>query len=181
MIAYCQEQNIPVKASIAKPYSSDENCLHISYEAGKLEDLAVNGVELVDFGMTVLAARGPRQNRKGQNRLRVGRAGERQRRAARRRDIVSRLNEIGGRNGIGHIDMVENRFVGMKSRGVYKAPGMTLLYAAHRVVEQLTLDRDLAHLRDRLAPEVAEMVYYGFWYHAKLDALWHSSARPRSR
>ena len=67
--------------------------------------------------------------------------------------------------------MVENRFVGMKSRGVYEAPGMTLLYAAHRLVEQLTLDRDLMHLRDRLAPEVAEMVYYGFWYHAKLDAL----------
>jgi argininosuccinate synthase len=67
--------------------------------------------------------------------------------------------------------MVENRFVGMKSRGVYEAPGMTLLYTAHRVVEQLTLDRDLTHLRDRLAPEVAEMVYYGFWYHAKFDAL----------
>ncbi len=67
--------------------------------------------------------------------------------------------------------MVENRFVGMKSRGVYEAPGMTILYAAHRLVEQLTMDRDLMHLRDRLAPEVAEMVYYGFWYHAKMDAL----------
>ena len=86
-------------------------------------------------------------------------------------EIVSRLNEIGGRNGIGRIDMVENRFVGMKSRGVYEAPGMTILYAAHRLVEQLTMDRDLMHLRDRLAPEVAEMVYYGFWYHAKMDAL----------
>ena len=86
-------------------------------------------------------------------------------------EVVSLLNQIGGRNGVGQIDMVENRFVGMKSRGVYEAPGMTLLYAAHRVVEQLTLDRDLMHLRDRLAPEVAEMVYYGFWYHAKLDAL----------
>ena len=81
------------------------------------------------------------------------------------------MNEIGGRNGIGRIDMVENRFVGMKSRGVYEAPGMTILYTAHRLVEQLTMDRDLMHLRDRLAPEVAEMVYYGFWYHAKLDAL----------
>ena len=86
-------------------------------------------------------------------------------------EIVSTLNQIGGRNGVGQIDMVENRFVGMKSRGVYEAPGMTILYAAHRVVDQLTLDRDLTHLRDRLAPEVAEMVYYGFWYHAKLDAL----------
>jgi argininosuccinate synthase len=87
------------------------------------------------------------------------------------KDVVLQLNEIGGRNGIGRIDMVENRFVGMKSRGVYEAPGMTVLYEAHQLVEQLTLDRDLLHLRDRLAPEVAEMVYYGFWYSAKLDAL----------
>ena len=85
--------------------------------------------------------------------------------------MVQELNKIGGRNGIGRIDMVENRFVGMKSRGVYEAPGMTILYAAHLAVEQLTLDRDLTHLRDRLSPEVAEMVYYGFWYTAKMDAL----------
>jgi argininosuccinate synthase len=85
--------------------------------------------------------------------------------------IIKELNKIGGRNGIGLIDMVENRFVGMKSRGVYEAPGVTLLYDAHRYVEQLTMDRDLMHLRDRLAPEVAEMIYYGFWYHAKMDAL----------
>ncbi|MBW3543607.1 MAG: argininosuccinate synthase, partial [Planctomycetes bacterium] len=85
--------------------------------------------------------------------------------------MVRELNEIGGRNGIGRIDIVENRFVGMKSRGVYEAPGMTLLYEAHRAIEQLTLDRDLVHLRDRLAPEVAEMVYYGFWYCRKMDAL----------
>ena len=86
-------------------------------------------------------------------------------------EMVRELNRIGGRNGIGRVDMVENRFVGMKSRGVYEAPGMTLLYAAHAVVEQLTLDRDLTHLRDQLAPQVAEMVYYGFWYTAKMDAL----------
>ena len=86
-------------------------------------------------------------------------------------EAVKTMNEIGGRNGIGRIDMVENRFVGMKSRGVYEAPGMTILYQAHRVMEELTLDRDLVHLRDRMAPEVAEMVYYGFWYCAKFDAL----------
>ena len=85
--------------------------------------------------------------------------------------MVKELNTIGGRNGIGRIDIVENRFVGMKSRGVYEAPGMTILYAAHMAIEQLTLDRDLEHLRDRLSPEVAEMVYYGFWYTAKMDAL----------
>jgi len=85
--------------------------------------------------------------------------------------MVQELNTRAGRNGVGRIDMVENRFVGMKSRGVYEAPGMTVLYEAHRVLEQLTLDRDLVHLRDRIAPEVAEMVYYGFWYGPKMDAL----------
>ena len=78
--------------------------------------------------------------------------------------MVLRLNEIGGRNGIGRIDILENRLVGMKSRGVYEAPGMTLLYESHRFIEQLTLDRDLIHLRDRLSAEFAEAVYYGFWY-----------------
>jgi argininosuccinate synthase len=85
--------------------------------------------------------------------------------------MVQEMNEIAGRNGVGRIDIVENRFVGMKSRGVYEAPGMTALYAAHQAIEQLTLDRDLVHLRDRLAPEVAEMVYYGFWFVPKMDAL----------
>jgi len=171
MIAYCNQKKIPVKASVSKPYSSDENCLHISYEAGKLEDLAVNGVELVEFGMTVSPQKAPdavEQVRVGfESGVPVSVNGKR----AGAFEIVRALNEIGGRNGIGQIDMVENRFVGMKSRGVYEAPGMTILYAAHRVLEQLTLDRDLMHLRDRLAPEVAEMVYYGFWYHAKMDAL----------
>jgi argininosuccinate synthase len=86
-------------------------------------------------------------------------------------EMVEELNKIAGRNGVGRIDIVENRFVGMKSRGVYEAPGMTALYAAHLAIEQLTLDRDTVHLRDRLAPEVAEMVYYGFWYVPKMDAL----------
>ena len=171
MIAFCEQKKIPVKASVAKPYSTDENCLHISYEAGKLEDLTVNGVELVDFGMTVSPQQAPDKiesitigfeagvpvTLNGQNKSPLA--------------MVQELNKIGGRNGIGRIDMVENRFVGMKSRGVYEAPGMTILYAAHQAIEQLTLDRDLLHLRDRLAPEVAEMVYYGFWYTAKMDAL----------
>jgi argininosuccinate synthase len=171
MIAYCQERNIPVKATTAKPYSSDENCLHISYEAGRLEDLGVNGVELVDFGMTVAPQQAPDRAENVVIGFREGLPETVGGQPLGAFELVARLNQIAGRNGIGRIDMVENRFVGMKSRGVYEAPGMTLLYTAHRLVEQLTLDRDLVHLRDRLAPEVAEMVYYGFWYHAKLDAL----------
>jgi argininosuccinate synthase len=171
MIAYCQQRNIPVKASAARPYSSDENCLHISYEAGRLEDLAVNGVELVEFGMTVSPQQAPEEIENVTIALESGVPVQVNGDRLDAFEVISWLNEIGGRNGIGRIDMVENRFVGMKSRGVYEAPGMTILYDAHRLVEQLTMDRDLVHLRDRLAPEVAEMVYYGYWYHAKMDAL----------
>lgn len=171
MIEYCQRKNIPVKASVSKPYSSDENCLHISYEAGKLEDLMVNGADTVEFGMTVTPQKAPDKIEKVKIAFEAGVPVAVDGKRLSAFEIVSVLNKIGGRNGVGQIDMIENRFVGMKSRGVYEAPGMTILYAAHRVVEQLTLDRDLTHLRDRLAPEVAEMVYYGFWYHAKLDAL----------
>ncbi|RMF92196.1 MAG: argininosuccinate synthase [Planctomycetota bacterium] len=171
MIAYCREKNIPVKASIEKPYSSDENCLHISYEAGKLEDLTVNGVELVEFGMTVSPQTAPDAVESVTIGFESGAPVTVNGNRLAAAELVAQLNEIGGRNGIGRIDMVENRFVGMKSRGVYEAPGMTLLYEAHRLLEQLTLDRDLMHLRDRLAPEVAELVYYGFWYSAKMDAL----------
>jgi argininosuccinate synthase len=171
MIAYCNQRKIPVKASVSKPYSSDENCLHISYEAGKLEDLTVNGVELVEFGMTVSPQKAPDAVEKVTIGFEAGVPVSVNGKQAGAFEIVRTLNEIGGRNGVGRIDMVENRFVGMKSRGVYEAPGMTILYTAHRVLEQITLDRDLTHLRDRLAPEVAEMVYYGFWYHAKMDAL----------
>jgi argininosuccinate synthase len=171
MIAYCQQRGIPVKASAEKPYSSDENCLHISYEAGKLEDLAVNGVELVEFGMTVSPQQAPDEAERVAIGFRSGVPVSVNGRELSALQIVETLNGIGGRHGIGRVDMVENRFVGMKSRGVYEAPGMTLLYEALRQLEQITLDRDLMHLRDRLAPEVAECVYYGFWYSAKMDAL----------
>ena len=171
LIAYCAEKNIPVKASVEKPYSSDENCLHISYEAGQLEELDVNGVELVDFGMGVSPAQAPDQKETVTIDFESGVPVAVNGNTHSALEVVETLNEIGGRNGCGRIDMAENRFVGMKSRGVYEAPGMTILYDAHRYIEQLTMDRDLMHLRDRLAPEVAEMVYYGFWYCPKFDSL----------
>jgi argininosuccinate synthase len=185
MLDYCAAKNIPVKATAAKPYSSDENCLHISYEAGRLEDPAVDGFPIIDFGMTVSPQQAPDREEQVTIRFEHGLPAAVQAHLSRPQahgshpvgtpqspvDIVTSLNTIGGANGVGRIDVVENRFVGMKSRGVYEAPGMTCLYAAHQALEQLTLDRDLVHLRDRLAPEVAEMVYYGFWYTAKMDAL----------
>ena len=171
MLAYCAEKNIPVTASVAKPYSSDENCLHISYEAGQIEDLSVGGVDLVDFGMVVKPQDAPDKPEDVSIAFESGVPVAVDGRSLSPAKIVAELNAIGGRNGVGIVDMIENRFVGMKSRGVYEAPGMTILYDAHRYVEQMTMDRDLMHLRDRLAPEVAEMMYYGFWYHAKMDAL----------
>ena len=171
LIAYCNEKNIPVKASTAKPYSSDENVLHISYEAGELEELNVNGVELVDFGMGVSPQEAPDESESVTISFESGVPTMLNGKSVSALEMVESLNDVAGRNGVGRIDMVENRFVGMKSRGVYESPGMTVLYDALMYVEQLTMDRDLMHLRDRLAPEVAEMVYYGFWYTPKMDAL----------
>lgn len=171
MLAYCDKKGIPVKATAKKPYSSDENCLHISYEAGQLEDPAVDGIPIIDFGMTVSPQDAPNKETEVTIGFESGLPVSVNGKKLAAHKLVAALNKLGGDNGVGRIDMVENRFVGMKSRGVYEAPGMTCLYAAHRALEQLTLDRDLVHLRDRLSPEVAEMVYYGFWYCAKMDAL----------
>jgi len=171
MIEYCEARNIPVKATAEKPYSSDENVLHISYEAGRLEDPAQSGFEIVDFGMSVSPQEAPDQVEEVSIEFDGGVPTSLNGKRRSPLEMVTELNAIGGRNGVGRIDIVENRFVGMKSRGVYEAPGMTVLYAAHQSLEQLTLDRDLTHLRDRLSPEVAEMVYYGFWYTPKMDAL----------
>lgn len=171
LIAYCDKKGIPVKASTAKPYSSDENVLHISYEAGQLEELDVNGVELVDFGMGVSPQDAPDKPETVTIGIEEGVPNRLDGEPISPLEMVQRLNAIAGRNGVGRIDVIENRFVGMKSRGVYEAPGMTVLYDALMYIEQLTVDRDLLHLRDRLAPEVAEMVYYGFWYTPKMDAL----------
>jgi argininosuccinate synthase len=171
LIEFCESRDIPVKASKGKPYSSDENCLHTSYEAGLLEELTTDGYALVDFGMTVAPQQAPDTAETVRIDFAAGVPVAVNGRSLAAHEMVLELNAIGGRHGIGRIDVLENRLVGMKSRGVYEAPGMTLLYEAHRLVEQMTLDRDLVHLRDRLSPEVAEMVYYGFWYAAKMDAL----------
>jgi len=171
MIDFCDIKRIPVNASAAKPSSSDENCLHISYEAGKLEDAEVNGVAIVDFGMGVSPQEAPDKTEEVTIGFEAGIPVSINGQAKSPLAMVEEMNDIAGRNGVGRIDIIENRFVGMKSRGVYEAPGMTALYAAHLAMEQLTLDRDLVHLRDQLSPIVAEMVYYGFWYVPKMDAL----------
>jgi len=175
MIDYCAKHKIPVQASAKKPYSMDRNLLHISYEAGILEDPWFDSYDLKNRSyfttLSCLPEDAPNKPEFVELDFVKGNCVAVNSKTLNPLGVMKALNKLGGKHGVGRVDMVENRFVGMKSRGVYEAPGMTILYTAHRLVEQLTMDRDLMHLRDRLAAEVAEMVYYGFWYHAKLDAL----------
>jgi argininosuccinate synthase len=171
-IEYAEKHNIPVPVTPEKPYSMDANMLHISYEGGVLEDPWV-GPPRGMFKMTTDPEDAPGEPEFVTVGYEAGDAvsvdGVRMAPVA----ILERLNEVGGRHGIGRVDIVENRFVGMKSRGVYETPGGTILYHAHRAVESLTLDREVAHLRDELSNRYAEMVYNGFWFAPEREALQH--------
>jgi argininosuccinate synthase len=162
-VAYAAKHGIPTPVTKAKPYSSDRNLLHISFEGGILEDPWAEPPEDM-FVLTVDPRKAPDKARYVEVTYEKGNPvavdGERLSPA----NLLAKLNTIGGENGIGRVDMVENRFVGMKSRGVYETPGGTILHYAHRAVESLTLDREVLHLRDSLIPRYAELVYYGFWF-----------------
>src|SRR5262245_49481451 len=163
MIAYAEHKGIPSPVTREKPYSTDRNLLHISYEGGVLEDPWSEPYEDM-FVLSVSPEKAPDKAEyveidfEAGNPVRVN--GEALSPAA----LLARANQIGGRHGIGRVDLVENRYVGMKSRGVYETPGGTILHVAHRAVESITLDREVMHLRDSLIPRYAEMVYYGYWY-----------------
>lgn len=174
MIDYCREHGINVEASASKPYSMDRNLLHISYEAGILEDPWFDPTTPENKGMyklTTAPEDAPNEAEYVELDFVQGNCtainGEEGSPAA----IMKQLNALAGKHGIGRVDLVENRFVGMKSRGVYETPGGTILMHGHRQVESLTLDRDLMHLRDSLIPKYAELVYYGFWYAPEREAL----------
>lgn len=171
MIEYAETHGIPVKASKSKPYSIDENCLHVSYESGELEDPNIEGMSIPDYHMALLPENAPDAPEDVTVAFEDGVPIAVNGAPGSPYELIVRLNEIAGRNGVGIIDMVENRFVGMKSRGVYESPGMTVLYESHRQLEALTMDRDLMHLRDMWSPMVAESIYYGFWYCRKMDAM----------
>ncbi len=167
---YAAEKGIPIKAKPEAPWSSDENLLHISFEAGVLEDpVARPPKEMFELSCD------PRDAPDNPETLQLSFAaglpvainGERLGPA----EMLTRLNEIGGRHGVGRIDIVESRFVGMKSRGVYETPGGTLLWVAHRDLETLTLDRDVIELKDTLMPRFSRRVYEGLWFSPELDAL----------
>jgi len=174
MIAYCRRNRIPVEASPKKPYSMDRNLLHISYEAGILEDPWFDPTTRANkamFKLSVSPEDAPDRPEMVELEFRGGDCVAVNGRRLTPAGVLRALNRLGGRHGVGRVDMVENRFVGMKSRGVYETPGGTILAHAHRQVESLTMDREVMHLRDSLMPRYAELVYYGFWFSPEREAL----------
>src|ERR1043165_5528526 len=163
LIAYAKQHDIPVTATAEKPYSTDANLMHISYEGGILEDPWAEPPENI-FQLTVA----PENAKTEAEYIEVSFAkGEPVAVNGNKLDpvaLLDTLNKLGGAHGIGRVDLVENRFVGMKSRGVYETPGVTILQTAHRALESITIDREVMHLRDSLGVKFAEHVYYGFWF-----------------
>ncbi len=169
-VAYAKRHGIPIPVTPEKPYSTDANLLHISYEGGVLEnpwEAPPPGM----FNMTADPEVAPDQPEWITIGYEEGNPVSVDGEALAPVELLRRLNEMGGRHGIGRVDIVENRFVGMKSRGVYETPGGTILHHAHKAVESITLDREVAHLRDELVPRYAEMVYNGFWFAPEREAL----------
>lgn len=175
LLNYASEKNIPVKASISKPYSEDENLMHISHEAGVLEDpmFTMNKNMLQKMVM-------PQDAPDAETRIVIDFRDGLPVKVLNKDDGTEKtdpyelfvyLNDIAGKNGIGLLDMVENRFVGIKSRGVYETPGATILYAAHRDIEGIAMDREVMRLRNMLTPKFAELIYNGFWFSPEMDFL----------
>ena len=168
MIAYCEEKKIPVQASAKKPFSMDRNLLHISYEAGILEDPWFDAGDLKNRDyfttLSVFPEDAPDKAAYVTLDFENGNCVAVDGKAMTPLQVMKSLNKMGGKHGVGRVDMVENRFVGMKSRGVYETPGGAILHFAHRQMESLTMDREVMHLRDSLIPKYATLVYNGFWY-----------------
>jgi argininosuccinate synthase len=175
MIAYCESKRIPVKASAKKPFSMDRNLLHISYEAGILEDpwFDANDLKNRDYFTTlsVFPEDAPDKPEFVTLDFAAGNCVAVNSGKLSPLGVMQALNKLGGKHGIGRVDMVENRYVGMKSRGVYETPGGAILHFAHRQMETLTMDREVMHLRDSLIPRYAELVYYGYWFAPERLAL----------
>jgi argininosuccinate synthase len=167
MIAYAEKHGIPVQASASKPYSTDRNLLHISFESGMLEDpwfdSSADDVEEM-YVLSVSPEKAPDQAEYIELDFEDGKCVAVNGESLTPLAVMEKLNEIGGKHGVGRVDMVENRFVGMKSRGVYETPGGTILFTAHRKIESLTMDREVMHLRDSLISKYSSLVYNGFWF-----------------
>ena len=170
LIKYSIKYEIPVPVTREKPYSKDRNLLHISFEGGVLEDPWVEPDESM-FVMSVAPEKAPDEPEIIEIDFEAGIPVAVNGRNLSPANLLARLNEVGGANGVGRADIVENRFVGMKSRGVYETPGGTILHVAHRALETITLDREVMHLKDDMIPRYARMVYNGFWFSPEMRAL----------
>ena len=170
LVEFAEKRGIPVPVTQEKPYSSDRNLLHISYEGGILEDpwlepdssmftLSANPESAPDTP-EIVEVDFERGNPVAVNGERLSPA-----------NLLARLNELGGKHGIGRLDLVENRFVGMKSRGVYETPGGTIMREAHKAIESITMDREVMHIRDSLIPQYSRLIYNGFWYSPEMRLL----------
>lgn len=163
LMEYARKKNIPVSVTREKPYSCDRNLLHMSFEGGILEDTWMEPPEDM-FLMSVSPENAPDRATYVEIEFKRGNAVSIDGQAMTPAGVLKHLNELGGRNGIGRTDMVENRYAGMKSRGVYETPGGTILRIAHIAIESITMDREVMHLKDGLVPRYAEMIYYGYWF-----------------
>ncbi len=170
LIEFAEKHGIPVQATRQKPYSTDRNLLHISYEGGILED-PWNEPPDDMFVLTVSPRQAPEEAEIMEITFKQGDPVAINDHYYSPAALLAELNRIGGRHGVGRADIVENRFVGMKSRGVYETPGGTILRTAHMAIESITLDREVLHLRDSLIPRYAEMIYYGFWFAPERELL----------
>jgi argininosuccinate synthase len=170
LLSYAEEHNIPVPVTREKPYSSDENLLHISFEGGILED-PWNEPDPAMFKMTKAPEDAPDSPSYVELDFVQGDPVAINGQTLSAADLFQELNRLGGENGIGRLDMVENRFVGMKSRGVYETPGGTILRTAHRDLETITMDREVMRIRDSLVARYSELIYNGFWFSPEMRLL----------
>lgn len=170
LMAFAKANGIDVPTTHAKPYSTDRNLLHVSFEGGRLEDPWKHPMEEM-FVMSASPKDAPDECEVIEVTFEKGDPVAVNGKKMSPADLLGELNRLGGRHGIGRADIVENRFVGMKSRGVYETPGGTILRAAHMAVESITMDREVMHLRDSLIPKYSELIYYGFWFSPEMKLL----------
>jgi argininosuccinate synthase len=170
LMAYARENRISIPVTKEKPYSTDRNLLHISFEGGILEDPWVVPPEDM-FILSISPEKAPERPTMIEIDFEDGIPKQVDGKPLSPAKLLAHLNEVGGQNGIGRVDMVENRYVGMKSRGIYETPGGTILHIAHRAIESITMDREVMHFRDSLIPKIAELIYYGYWFSPEMEVL----------
>jgi len=170
LMAYARDNGIPIPVSKEKPYSTDRNLLHISFEGGILEDPWSAPPEDM-FLLSVSPEKAPDRPTVVDIDFEDGVPVRVDGKSLSPANLLTRLNELGGKNGVGRVDMVENRYVGMKARGVYETPGGTILHVAHRAIESITMDREVMHFKDSLMPKISELIYYGYWFSPEMEVI----------